>query len=239
LGNQLRTGRHRWEALAAQSGQRIDAAAWQMSPLAVNAFYDPQLNEINLPAGILQAPLFDPAADDAENYGGIGAQIGHEASHGFDNLGSQFDAQGVMRDWMDAADRAAMAPRTAALLAQYGAYQVLPGKPLDAELTLPENLADTIGLQIAFRAYQASLGGRPSPVRHGLSGEQRFFIAFAQSWRIKQRDERRLQLLADPHAPHEFRANGPVQHVDGFHQAFGTQPGDRLYRAPAERLRLW
>lgn len=239
LGNLMRAKRFRWAQLAAQSGQRIDRAAWQMSPLTVNAFYDPQLNEINLPAGILQAPFFDAAADDAENYGGIGAQIGHEISHGFDNLGSQFDAQGAMRDWMDPIDRKAMPQRTATLVQQYGAYEALPGKRLDGELTLPENLADVIGLQIAFRAYQASLGGRPSPVKEGLSGEQRFFLAFAQSWRILQRDERRLQLLSDPHAPHEFRANGPVQHVDGFHQAFGTQPGDRLYRAPADRLRLW
>jgi putative endopeptidase len=239
LGNLLRAKRHRWAGLAAQSGQRMDGRAWQMSPLTVNAFYDPQLNEINLPAGILQAPLFDMAADDAENFGGIGAQIGHEISHGFDNLGSQFDAAGVMRDWMDPADRAALPARMAGLVRQYAGYEALPGKPLNGELTLPENLADVIGLQIAFKAYQATLAGKPAPVRQGLSGEQRFFIAFAQSWRIKQHDERRLQLLADPHAPNEFRTNGPVQHVDGFHQAFGTQPGDRLYLAPPARLRLW
>lgn len=239
LGNQLRARRHQWEALAAQSGQRLDGTAWQMSPLTVNAFYDPQLNEINLPAGLLQAPLFDAAADDAENYGGLGAQIGHEISHALDNLGSQFDAQGVMREWMDPVDRAAMTSRVAPLVAQYAGYEVLPGKRLDAQLTLPENLADTIGLQVAFRAYQATLGGKPAPVRQGLSGEQRFFLAFAQTWRIRQRDERRLQLLADPHAPNELRVNGPVQHVDGFHEAFRTQPGDALYRAPGQRLRLW
>lgn len=239
LGNRQRSQQHAWARLAAQSGQRMDRNAWMMSPLTVNAFYDPQLNEINLPAGILQAPLFDIEADDAVNYGGIGAQIGHEISHGFDHLGSQFDAQGAMRPWVAEADQRGLQERAQTLVAQYGRYEALPGRPLNGSLTLPENTADVIGLQVAFRAYQRSLGGRPSPQVNGWSGEQRFFMAYAQSWRIQQREERILQLMSDPHAPHEFRTNGVVQHVDGFHEAFGTQPGDRLYRPAGERVRLW
>ncbi|MCV2360081.1 M13 family metallopeptidase [Paucibacter sp. TC2R-5] len=240
FGNQQRAKRFAWEHKAAAAGKPMDRKAWAMSPLEVNAFYDPMGNEINLTAGILQAPLFEMQADDAANYGGIGAQIGHEISHGFDNMGAQFDGDGVMRPWWTEADRKAFEALGAKLVAQFNALEALPGKHVNGELTLPENMADLIGLQIAFKAYQASLGGRPAPVIDGYSGEQRFFLSFAQSWRVKRRDERTLQLLSsDPHAPNEFRANGPAQNVDGFHEAFGTHAGDKMFKPAAERVRLW
>ncbi len=166
----------------------MDRKAWAMSPLEVNAFYDPMGNEINMTAAILQAPLFEMQADDAANYGGIGATIGHEISHGFDNMGAQFDGDGVMRAWWTEADRKAFEAIGAQLVAQFNALEALPGKHVNGELTLPENIADLLGLQVAFKTYQASLGGKPAPVIAGNSGEQRFFLSFAQSWRVKRRD---------------------------------------------------
>jgi predicted metalloendopeptidase len=211
-----------------------------MSPLTVNAFYDPMQNEINLPAAHLQAPWFDAAADDAANYGGLGALIGHEISHGFDPMGAQFDADGVMRNWWTDADRSAYDALGARLAAQYDGYEALPGLQVNGKQTLAENMADLIGLQIAFKAYQNTLRGQASEIMDGRSGEQRFFLSFARSWRAKFRAERAQQLLSsDVHAPFEFRANGPVINLDGFHEAFGTRPGDKLYKAPAERIRLW
>jgi putative endopeptidase len=240
FGNQQRAKRFDWEHKAAAAGKPMDRKAWPMSPLEVNAFYDPSGNEINLTAGILQAPLFEMEADDAANYGGIGAQIGHEISHGFDNMGAQFDGDGVMKQWWTEADRKSFEALGARLVAQFNALEALPGKHVNGELTLPENMADLIGLQIAFKAYQASLGGKPAPVIDGYTGEQRFFLSFAQSWRGKRRDEFTLQLLSsDTHSPREFRANGPAQNVDGFHEAFGTQAGDKMFKPAAERVRLW
>lgn len=243
LGNSIRAARFNWTLQAAKASRPVDRAAWQFLPQTVDAMYDPMLNEIVFPAATLQPPFFDIDADDAANYGAIGAigaNIGHEISHGFDRMGSQFDGHGVMRNWWQEADRQAFDALGARLTAQFNSYEALPGKHVNGALTLAENLADLSGMQVAFKAYQRSLGGKPSPVIKGMTGEQRFFLAAAQFRRVKMRDEAMATMLAtDPHAPHGLRANGPALNTDGFHQAFGTRPGDRMYRAPQERLRIW
>jgi predicted metalloendopeptidase len=237
LGNRNRARRHEWLRLAALSGAPVDRKAWTMSPLEPNAYYDPVQGEINLPAGILQAPFFDATADDADNYGGIGVLVAHEISHGFDSTGSQFDSKGVQRDWWSAADHAAFDAFSARLVARFDGYAPLPGTHVNGKLTLPENIADLMGLQLAYRAYRAAA---PAAGPNDHTGEQRFFLAYARQWAVKRRDERVLQLLSsDPHAPAEFRANSPAMDVDGFHDAFGTRPGDRMYLPPADRLRAW
>ena len=240
LGNRQRAARFEFERQAAQAGRPVDRAEWGMTPQTVNAYYNPALNEIVFPAAILQPPFFDAAADDAVNYGGIGAAIGHEISHGFDDQGSQYDGDGKLRNWWSDADRAAFDAIGAKLVAQYEAYEPLPGKHLNGKLTLGENIADLSGLQIAFKAYQRSLGGKPAPVIKGMTGEQRFFYGWAQVWRAKTRDEMALRLLTiDPHSPPNFRVNGSAVNHDGFHVAFGTKPGDGMFKAPSERLRIW
>ncbi|WP_428508865.1 M13-type metalloendopeptidase [Roseateles sp.] len=211
-----------------------------MTPQTVNAYYRGSANEIVFPAAILQPPFFSMEADDAINYGAIGAVIGHEISHGFDDRGSQFDGDGVLRDWWTKEDRAAFEAIAAKLVAQYEGYQPLPGKHINGRLTLGENIADLSGLQIAYKAYLRSLGGKPAPVIGGTTGAQRFFLGFSQVWRNKYRDERMLQqLTTDSHSPGEFRANGTVSNHDGFHEAFGTKAGDALFKPAAERLRIW
>jgi putative endopeptidase len=211
-----------------------------MFPQQVNAYYEPTTNEIVFPAAILQPPFFDMKADDAVNYGAIGAIIGHEISHGFDDDGSQFDGDGMLRNWWTETDRKAFEAVGAKLVKQYAGYEAIPGKQVNGQLTLGENIADLSGLQVAYKAYQRSLKGKPAPVLGGLSGEQRFFMGWSQGWREKMREERSLQLLtADPHAPAEFRANGAPVNIDAFHQAFGTKPGDKLYKPSAERIRIW
>jgi len=240
LGNRNRARRHEWLRLAALSGTPVERGAWAMSPLEPNAFYDPMLNEINLPAAILQAPFFDAGADDASNYGGIGTLIAHEISHAFDSTGSQFDSRGVQRDWWTADDHAAFDAFSARLVARFDATEALPGKYVNGKLTLPENMADLMGLQLAWRAYRTILGGHPAPVIAGRSGAQRFFLAYAQQWAVKRRDERSLQLLAsDPHAPAFLRANFPAMQLDAFHAAYATRAGEPMFVAPAERLRVW
>lgn len=240
LGNVNRSARFEWERIAAKAGQPVDRAEWGMTPQTVNAYYNPSLNEIVFPAAILQPPLFDMTADDAVNYGAIGAVIGHEISHGFDDQGSQFDGGGKLDNWWAEADRKAFDAVTNRLVAQYEAYSPLPGQHLNGRLTLGENIADLSGLQIAFKAYQRSLNGQLPPQIGGYTGEQRFFLGWAQAWREKVRDERALQLLTtDPHSPPQFRANGPAVNHDGFHEAFGTKPGDKMYKAPADRIRIW
>ncbi|MBV1775892.1 M13 family metallopeptidase [Burkholderiaceae bacterium DAT-1] len=240
LGNLHRTKRHEWLLQAAKAGQQVNREDWMMTPQTVDAYYDPMANAVNLPAGFLQAPIFDPAADDAYNYGALGTQIGHEISHGFDNLGNQFDGDGVFSDWWQASDKTTFAQLTAKLVAQFNQYEALPGARIDGQRTLPENLADLAGVQLAFAAYQASLGGKPSPVIDGYTGEQRFFLAYAQSKRSKLRPELQRQLLStDVHAPQFWRANGAVINSDGFQSAFSLQPGDALFKPANERLRMW
>ena len=240
FGNLQAARRAAWALKAAAAGKPMDPQAWAMSPLEVNAFYDPMGNEILLTAAILQAPLYDPAADEAANFGGIGAQIAHEISHGFDSMGAQFDGQGRLRNWWTEEDRKAFEGKAAQLKAQFNGLEALPGKTVNGELTLPENMADLMGLHIAFKAYQASLGGQPSALIDGLSGEQRFFMSYARSWRVKRSEQRSLQLLsADPHAPNEFRANVPAMNLDAFHEAFQTAPGDAMFKPVSSRIRLW
>ena len=240
LGNAARAARFEHERQTRRLGQKVDRAEWGMTPQTVNAYYNPSFNEIVFPAAILQPPFFNMEADDAANYGGIGAVIGHEISHGFDDEGSQFDGDGKLRNWWTAADRKAFDALGERLVEQYNAYEPLPGKHINGKLTLGENIADLSGLQIAYKAYELSLGGKPAPVIDGLTGEQRFFLGWSQVWRGKSREERAAQLLTiDPHSPEAFRANGAAVNHDGFQQAFGTKPGDKMYKSESDRIRMW
>jgi putative endopeptidase len=239
-GNAQRSASFEWQRQTARSGKPVDRLEWGMTPQTVNAQYNPFFNDITFPAAILQPPFFDMSADDAANYGAIGAVIGHEISHGFDDQGSQFDGNGKLRNWWTPDDRKAFEAVGAQLAAQYDAYEPLPGQKVNGKLTLGENIADLSGLQIAYKAYQRSLGGKPAPVIAGLTGDQRFFMGWSQSWRGKMRDEQMLQQVkTNPHAPSEFRANGAALNHDGFHNAFGTKPGDKMYKPENERIRIW
>jgi predicted metalloendopeptidase len=211
-----------------------------MTPQTVNAYYQKSRNEIVFPAAILQPPFFDPTVDDAANYGAIGAVIGHEISHGFDDQGSKFDGDGLLHSWWTEQDRSAFDALGARLVQQFGRYEPIPDHKVNGRLTLGENIADLSGLQIAFKAYRHSLAGQVAPVIDGLSGDQRFFLAWAQAWRGKTREARQLELLTvDPHSPRRFRANGAAVNHDAFHAAFGTKPGDAMYVAPEDRIRIW
>jgi putative endopeptidase len=239
-GNSERANEFEYHRQVVRVGQPVDRTEWGMNPQTVNAYYDPTKNEIVFPAAILQPPFFDPKADDAANYGGIGAVIGHEISHGFDDEGSQFDGDGRLRNWWTDADHKAFEDITGKLVAQYAAYEPIKGQHLNGKLTLGENIADLSGLQISYKAYKLSLAGKPAPVIDGLTGDQRFYLGFAQVWRVKMREERSLQLLTiDPHSPGRFRAIGASVNADGFHEAFGTKPGDGMWKAPEDRIRLW
>ena len=221
-------------------GTPIDPEEWGMTPQTVNAYYNPIRNEIVFPAAILQPPFFDMAADDAVNYGAIGAVIGHEMGHGFDDQGRRFDAKGMLRDWWTASDAEEFTRRAQGLVAYYGAMEPLPGARVNGELTLGENIGDLTGLVIAYRAYQKALGGTPAPVMDGLSGDQRFFAGWTQAWRSKTRDEAlRNQMMVDPHAPDRIRAVAPLRHVPAFYTAFDVTPSDALYLAPEKRVTIW
>ena len=240
LGNVRRARAFGHERDVAKLGGPVDRDEWHMTPQTVNAYYNATLNEIVFPAVVLQPPFFDPQADDAVNFGAIGAVIGHEISHGFDDKGSQFDGQGNLRDWWTADDRARFAAKTRALAAQYAAFEPVPGYKVNGELTLGENIADNSGLAIAYKAYRASLGGRVAPMIDGLSGDQRFFFGYAQVWRGKSRDEATLQRIkSDPHSPNEFRVNGVVRNNPDFYSTFDVKPGDKLYLPPQERVSIW
>lgn len=240
LGNDTRAAQFEWQRKAAMASKPVDRRDWLMTPQTVNAYYNPTMNEIVFPAAILQPPFYNPKADDAVNYGAIGAVIGHEISHGFDDQGSQFDGNGTLRNWWTDEDRKAFDAIGARLVAQYDAYEPIPGKHVNGKLTLGENIADLSGLQIAYKAYLRSLGGKPSPVIDGYTGEQRFFMGWAQAWRQKTREERELTLLTvDPHSPPAFRANGAAVNHDGFHEAFKTRQGDKMYKSPEDRIRIW
>lgn len=240
VGNLMRAAAFHYGRDMAEAGQPVDRTRWHMNAHTVNAYFDPTANEIAFPAGILRPPFFDAKGDDARNYGGIGAVIGHEIGHGFDDSGRQYDGQGRLRDWWTPADAAAYQVKADAVASQYERYEPLPGLHLNGKLTLGENLADLTGCGVAFAAYQRSLGGRPAPVIEGLTGQQRFFYGYAGVWRGKDRPEYlRTKVAVDPHSPGEFRVNGVLTNLDAFHEAFGLQPGDRLYRSPAERLRVW
>ncbi|WP_425465897.1 M13 family metallopeptidase [Nocardia bhagyanarayanae] len=224
-------------------GGPVDRDEWFMTPQTVNAYYNPGMNEIVFPAAILQPPFFDMNADDAANYGGIGAVIGHEIGHGFDDQGAKYDGDGNMIDWWTDADRAEFAKRTKALIDQYNVLspKELPDEhTVNGEFTIGENIGDLGGLSIALEAYKISLKGAEPPVIDGLTGLQRVFYGWAQVWRTKARTEEAIRRLAvDPHSPPEFRCNAVVRNIDSFHEAFDVRPGDALYLEPAERVKIW
>ncbi len=240
VGNSMRANEFAWQRAVDRLGKPVDHGEWAMTPQTVNAYYDPTMNEIVFPAAFLQPPAFDPAADDALNYGGIGMVIGHEISHGFDDEGSQFDGDGNLRDWWTPRDKARFAAKTKRLVAEYAAFSPFPGYFVNGELTLGENIADNAGLEIAYKAWRLSLHGAPAPVVDGLSGEQRFFLGFAQAWRSRTREPALLaQLKSDPHSPDEFRVDGTARNHPGFYDAFGVRPGDKMYLPPSERVSIW
>ncbi|HEY6422966.1 MAG TPA: M13 family metallopeptidase [Pseudonocardiaceae bacterium] len=240
VGNMLRSARLEHQRELDKLTKPVDREDWFATPQTVNAYYNPSLNEIVFPAAILQPPFFDATADDAVNYGSIGAVIGHEISHAFDDQGRKRDGTGNLRDWWTPEDAHRFTERTAALAAQYSAYQPLPDQHINGQLTLGENIADLSGLTVAMRAYQLSLAGRPAPVMDTYTGEQRFFLGWAQAWRGKIRDKAlRSQLLSDPHSPNEFRANGVVSNLPAYYAAFDVKEGDKLYRPPNQRVAIW
>jgi putative endopeptidase len=240
VGNVERANRLEHEYQVGRLGKPVDRNEWLMTPQTVNAYYNPVKNEIVFPAAILQPPFFDATADDAVNYGSIGAVIGHEIGHGFDDQGRRFDGDGKLRDWWTPADEAEFQKRAKLLIEQFNGYSPLPGMNVNGELTLGENIGDLGGLSIAYQAYKLSLKGKPAPVIDGLTGDQRFFMGWAQAWRMKGREEYlRRQVLADPHAWAEFRANGPLGNIPAFYDAFGVKPGDKLYIAPEKRVKIW
>ncbi|WLI88939.1 M13-type metalloendopeptidase [Massilia sp. R2A-15] len=221
-------------------GKPIDRAEWGMTPQTINAYYNPEMNEIVFPASILQPPFFDANADDAVNYGAIGGAIGHEISHGFDDQGSQYDGDGNLRDWWTAADHANFKAKTQMLVKQYAGYSPLAGYNVNGELTLGENIGDNSGVAIAYKAYKISLHGKKAPVIDGLTGDQRFFMGFGQVWRSKMRDEQMIvRVKTDPHSPGQFRANGTMMNQPAFYDAFKVKPGDKMYLAPKDRVIIW
>ena len=221
-------------------GQPTRREEWGMTPQTVNAYYNSSFNEVVFPAGILQPPFFDPAADLAVNYGGIGAVIGHEMGHGFDDQGSKSDSLGVQRNWWTDEDRASFEVLTTALAAQYDQFEPVPGYYVDGNFTLGENIGDVGGLSLAYRAYKMALGGEEAPVIDGYTGDQRFFLAWGQVWQRKYREDALIQrLTSDPHSPSEFRVNGVVRNFDEWYEAFGVQPTDALYLSPEQRIRIW
>jgi putative endopeptidase len=240
FGNTMRSRLFEYNRELAKLGQPIDKEEWGMTPQTVNAYYNPTLNEIVFPAAILQPPFFDLNADDAVNYGAIGAVIGHEIGHGFDDTGSTFDGDGAMRNWWTDADKEEFKKRTTALVEQYNSYEVLPDLFINGEFTQGENIGDLGGLSIALKAYEMSLGNAEGPVMDGFTAEQRVFLGYAQAWRSKTRDEAiRVQINTDPHSPADFRVNGIVRNVPEFYTAFNIQEGDSLYLAPEKRVKIW
>ena len=241
FGNVLRSGQFEWNLLLERMKKPVDRSLWGMTPQTNNAYYDPTQNQITFPAGILQPPYFDPNADPAANYGSIGATIGHEIGHGFDDQGRKFDGSGKLRDWWTEASAKQYESRAAALVKQYDSYEPIPGVHIKGQLTLGENIGDLGGLEVAHAAYRRYVAkhGEP-PVIGGLTGDQRFFIAYGYSWQRKNREGAlRAQLLTDPHSPAMYRVNGVVRNMDEWYKAFNVKPGDKMYLAPEQRVRIW
>lgn len=238
-GNVQRSGAFEWAYKLSDLDKPVDRKKWGMTPQTVNAYNGGLENKIVFPAGILQAPFFDPKADPAVNYGAIGAIIGHEISHGFDDQGRKIDADGAVRDWWTAQDAQRFNAEAAGFGKQYDGYEPVAGTHVNGQLTMGENIADMAGVLVALDAYHASLGGKPAPVIDGLTGDQRFFLAFAQAWRDKQRDDDiRQQVASDPHTPSKFRVIGPLRNVDSWYAAFGVKDG-KYYLTPQQRAHIW
>ena len=242
IGNAARAAAFELDRELGKLGGPVDRDEWFMSPQTVNAYYNPGMNEIVFPAAILQPPFFDPEADDAVNYGGIGAVIGHEIGHGFDDQGSKYDGRGALQDWWTPADRAAFEQLTGRLIDQYSALEPknTPGHHVNGALTIGENIGDVGGLGIAYQAWRISLGDQPAPVIDGLTGAQRFFRSWATVWRLKMREAEQVRMLSiDPHSPAEFRCNQVVRNIAEFHEAFDTRPTDGLWLDEQDRVRIW
>ena len=242
LANRIAAAKWGQDFQLARLGKTVDRGEWFMLPQTVNAYYNPTFNEVVFPAAILQPPFFNLAADPAVNYGAIGAVIGHEMGHGFDDQGAKSDGAGNLREWWTPEDKAAFEALTGKLAGQYSAFCPFDeGKTcVNGELTLGENIGDLGGLSLAYRAYRMSLGGKAAPVIGGVTGDQRFFMAWAQAWRAKARDAVARQLLVvDPHSPPKYRINGVVRNFDEWYRAFNVQPGDKLYLPPEKRVRIW
>jgi putative endopeptidase len=239
--NVMNSSAYEFRRMMNKLGKPIDRGEWQMTPPTINAYYNPAMNEIVFPAGILQPPFFDPNADDAVNYGGIGAVIGHELTHGYDDQGRQFDAQGNLKDWWTPEDAKRFNERTVNIVKQFSAYEVLDSVFVNGELTLGENIADLGGLKIAYLAYQKSLEGKPAPEKiDGFTGNQRFFISWAQVWRVNERPESmRQRVITDPHSPPRFRVNGPLSNLPEFYEAFNVKEGDPMMRPANLRANIW
>ena len=240
IGNVRRAALWHWRYQVARLDEPVDRDEWQMTPQEINAYYNPLNNEIVFPAAILQPPFFDPKADAAVNYGAIGAVIGHEIGHGFDDQGRKFGPDGSLKDWWTQKDSDEFTGRVTRLVDQFSAYEALPGLKVNGANTVGENIGDLGGLNMAYHAYQLSLKGQPAPVIDGLTGDQRFFLSWAQVWRTKYRDGALRELvMSDVHSPANFRVNGPLPNIDAWYQAFGVQPGDKLYIKPADRVSIW
>jgi putative endopeptidase len=240
IGNVRRAAEWQWNYQVERLDKPVDRAEWQMTPQEINAYYNPSNNEIVFPAAILQPPFFDPNADAAVNYGAIGAVIGHEMGHGFDDQGRKFGPDGTMQDWWTAKDAQVFSARTARLIKEFSGFEALPGLKVNGANTIGENIGDLGGLNMAHEAYRISLKGEPAPVIDGLTGDQRFFLAYAQVWREKYRDGALRELvMSDVHSPSQFRVNGPLPNIDAWYAAFGVQAGDKLYIKPEERVRIW
>ena len=240
VGNVMRARAFGHQYSIDKLGKPVDRAAWDMSPQTVNAYYNPELNEVVFPAARLQYPLYDADAEPAINYGAVGISIGHEISHAFDDQGAQFDGDGNLRNWWTKEDADKFAARGKVLVAQYGGYSPLPGYNLNGELTLGENIADNAGAIMASRAYKIYLNGKPAPTIDGFTAEQRLFMGLAQARRGKARDAALIsQVKSDPHSPAEFRVNGSMRNHPGFYEAFDVKPGDKMYLAPEQRVIFW
>jgi putative endopeptidase len=240
LTNVRRARTYAYDDMVRDLGRPVDRTRWRMTPQTVNAYYNANNNEIVFPAAILQPPFFDADADDAVNYGGIGAVIGHEIGHGFDDQGRKYDSNGNLKDWWTPADARAFDARAAKLGAQYDAIVPIDSLHINSKLTMGENIGDVSGLAQAYRAYHISLNGQEPPVIGGFTGDQRFFLGFAQIWRTLDRDDAlREQLMTNPHSPGQYRAFVPLVNNDAFMNAFGVKPGDRMWRAPADRVKIW
>jgi putative endopeptidase len=239
-GNVVRANEFEYKRNLDKLGKPVDRNEWQMTPQTVNAYYNPPMNEIVFPAAILQPPFFNVQADDAVNYGGIGGVIGHEISHGFDDNGSQYDADGNLHDWFTREDHEKFNAKTRALVVQYGAYEPVPGFHVNGELTLGENIADNSGLAIAYKAYHLSLAGRAAPVIDGLTGDERLYLGWVQVWRGKVREAEAVQRVkTDPHSPPAVRGTAPVVNQEGFYAAFGVKEGDKMYLPSERRVNIW